>query len=148
MYQVSVSFRGAGVCPAFHSTDHVVHSQCRQLDEVHIRKYSCSALRTPSALSCHLPSPAPGCPFLAWAVALIQGLSSCLFSSLKIWNKVQYPCSSELLRRNTHIYLFSKYIFSRVFFNFYFYFILLYNSVLVLPYIDMNPPRVYMSSQS
>ena len=34
------------------------------------------------------------------------------------------------------------------FLNFYFYFILLYNTVLVLPYIDMNPPRVYMSSQS
>ena len=34
------------------------------------------------------------------------------------------------------------------FFNFYFYYILLYNTVLVLPYIDMNPPRVYMSSQS
>ena len=32
--------------------------------------------------------------------------------------------------------------------NFYFYFILLYNTVLVLPYIDINPPRVYMSSQS
>ena len=31
---------------------------------------------------------------------------------------------------------------------FFFYFILLYNTVLVLPYIDMNPPRVYMSSQS
>ena len=29
-----------------------------------------------------------------------------------------------------------------------FYFILLYNTVLVLPYIDMNQPRVYMSSQS
>ena len=28
------------------------------------------------------------------------------------------------------------------------FFILLYNTVLVLPYIDMNPPRVYMSSQS
>ena len=34
------------------------------------------------------------------------------------------------------------------FFNFYFYFILLYNTVLVLPYIDMNQSRVYMSSQS
>ena len=32
--------------------------------------------------------------------------------------------------------------------NFYFYFILLYNTVLVLPYIDMNPPRVYMQSQT
>ena len=30
----------------------------------------------------------------------------------------------------------------------YFYFILLYNTVLVLPYIDMNPPRVYTGSQS
>ena len=29
-----------------------------------------------------------------------------------------------------------------------FIFILLYNTVLVSPYIDMNPPRVYMSSQS
>ena len=35
-----------------------------------------------------------------------------------------------------------------LFFNFYFYFILLYNTVLVLPYIDMNQPWVYMSSQS
>ena len=34
------------------------------------------------------------------------------------------------------------------FFNFYFYFVLLYNTVLVLPYINMNPPRVYMSSQT
>ena len=31
---------------------------------------------------------------------------------------------------------------------FYFYFFLLYNTVLVLQYIDMNLPRVYMSSQS
>ena len=31
---------------------------------------------------------------------------------------------------------------------FYFYFILLYNTVLVLPYIDMNPPRVYLRSQT
>ena len=29
-----------------------------------------------------------------------------------------------------------------------FIFILLYNTVLILPYIDMNPPRVYMSSQT
>ena len=35
-----------------------------------------------------------------------------------------------------------------LFFNFYFYYILLYNTVLVLPYIDMNQPWVYMSSQS
>ena len=35
-----------------------------------------------------------------------------------------------------------------LFFNFYFYFLLLYNTVLVLTYIDMNPPPVYTSSQS
>ena len=35
-----------------------------------------------------------------------------------------------------------------IFKNFYFCFILLYNTVLVLPYIDMNPPWVYMSSQT
>ena len=40
------------------------------------------------------------------------------------------------------------YFYFLLFFNFYFYFILLYNTVLVLPYIDMNLPRVYMSSQS
>ena len=34
------------------------------------------------------------------------------------------------------------------FFKFYFYIILLYNTILVLPYIGMNQPRVYMSSQS
>ena len=34
------------------------------------------------------------------------------------------------------------------FFFFYFYFILLYNTVLVLAYMDMNPPWVYMSSQT
>ena len=34
------------------------------------------------------------------------------------------------------------------FFNFYFYFILLYNTVLVLPYINMNPPQVYTCSPS
>ena len=32
--------------------------------------------------------------------------------------------------------------------NFYFYFILLYNTVLVLAYIGMSPPWVYMSSQT
>ena len=34
------------------------------------------------------------------------------------------------------------------FLTFYFYFILLYNTGLVLPYIVMNPPRVYMRSQT
>ena len=42
-----------------------------------------------------------------------------------------------------------NYVLTYLFFkNFYFYFILLYNTVLVLPYIDMNPSRVYMRSQT
>ena len=35
-----------------------------------------------------------------------------------------------------------------LFFSFFFHFILLYNTVLVLPCINMNPPRVYVSFQS
>ena len=42
--------------------------------------------------------------------------------------------------------------YNKIFLLFYlffrFYFILLYNTVLVLPYINMNPPRVYTCSQS
>ena len=40
------------------------------------------------------------------------------------------------------------YYFILSYLNFYFYFILLYNTVLVLPYIDMYPPWVYMHSQT
>ena len=46
---------------------------------------------------------------------------------------------------NEFAYLWQQKVF--FFFNFYFYFILLYNTVLVLPYIDMNLPWGYMSSQ-
>ena len=41
-----------------------------------------------------------------------------------------------------------KHFFFFLLFIYLFIFILLYNTVLVLPYIDMNPPQVYMSSQS
>ena len=47
------------------------------------------------------------------------------------------------------IYWFHLFLFLFYFnLNFYFYFILLYSTVLVLPYIDMNPPRVYLRSQT
>ena len=39
-------------------------------------------------------------------------------------------------------------MFCFIFINFYFYFILLYNTVFVLPCIDTNQPWVYMSSQT
>ena len=55
-----------------------------------------------------------------------------------------YICSTL-----TDITLFSQRIFYCFLFIFLIlFFILLYNAVLILPYIDMNPPQVYMSSQS
>ena len=58
-----------------------------------------------------------------------------------------HPCMKCSLDMSNFLF-FPILLFSSIFLNFYFYFILLYNTVLVLPYIDMNPPRVCMSSQS
>ena len=55
---------------------------------------------------------------------------------------------SEIWFLASFLHLFFFIYFFNFFLNFYFYFILLYNTVLVLAYIDMNPPRVYMSSQT
>ena len=44
--------------------------------------------------------------------------------------------------------LFFNFLLFYIFILFYFILFLLYNTVLVLPYIDMSPPQVYMSSQS
>ena len=63
-------------------------------------------------------------------------------SSFRIWNSsTGIPSPPQTL----FTVMLSFYLF---FLTFYFYFILLYNALLVLPYIDMNPPRVYMSYQS
>ena len=51
------------------------------------------------------------------------------------------------LKHESKIKTFSGFFFLIFIFTL-FYFILLYNTVLVLPYVDMNPPRVYMSSQT
>ena len=67
---------------------------------------------------------------------------------------VLYGCESWTVKKAERriIDAFELWCWRRLFFyfflNFYFYFILLYNTVLVLPYIDMNPPRVYMHSQT
>ena len=53
-----------------------------------------------------------------------------------------YGCENWTIKKAEHHRI------DAFFFNFYFYFILLYNTVLVLPYIDMNPPRVYLRSQT
>ena len=57
--------------------------------------------------------------------------------STPLWNYI-LPTFHGNLSFHHFIYFLKK---------FYFYFILLYNTVLVLPYIDMNPPWVYMRSQ-
>ena len=60
--------------------------------------------------------------------------------------KTQSPYTWVLTHRNCEIV--TRGCFYLIFFNFNFYFILLYNTVLVLPYIDMNPPQGYMRSQT
>ena len=54
---------------------------------------------------------------------------------------VMYGCESWTMKKAEHRRI-------DAFFKKNFIFILLYSTVLFLPYIDMNPPRVYMSSQS
>ena len=60
------------------------------------------------------------------------------------WLSYHLNCYSSLAQQLSFVSTASLFpvINSFFFFNFYFYFILLYNTVLVLPYIDMNPPWV------
>ena len=52
----------------------------------------------------------------------------------------QYICPFNLIEEMRRMIYFLK--------NYYYYYYLLYNIVLVLPYINMHPPRVYTCSQS
>ena len=82
--------------------------------------------------------------------------SSALFVNFPIWKKKHLLFQNWPILRLIPLVL--RFFFLKVnaslffcllfFLTFYFYFILLYNTVLVLPYIDMNPPRVYMRSRS
>ena len=54
---------------------------------------------------------------------------------------VDNPCSTAVMKFYNHFFFVSIIFFL-------FYSILLYNTVLVLPYINMYPPWVYVSSQS
>ena len=75
-----------------------------------------------------------------------------------VWQKPTQHCKAATLQLNINFKILKLYCSNSIkalkmvhilfFFNLYFYFILLYNIVLVLTYIDMNPPWVYMSSQS
>ena len=59
-------------------------------------------------------------------------------------------CSTKWYYVFTICVKYCMYLWTETFFFFYLliYLFLLYNTALVLPYIDMNPPRVYLSSQS
>ena len=78
------------------------------------------------------------------------------FPLLVITQSALYVCESVSVSQissfvsyfRVHVSDTIRYLSFSFFLNFYFYFILFYNTVLFLPYIDMNLPRVYMSSQS
>ena len=96
---------------------------------------------------------------LNWNVLSIddsQVLLYFLFIS-NIKNSIRYIYNGAFVYYNELVNLMFKFLFVNInhttkwllfFFHYLFIFILLYNTVLVLPYIDMNPPRVYMSPQS
>ena len=74
-----------------------------------------------------------GHPVITWCYKYSRRLRLCF-------------CASHFHSLNIPWVLGAVYMISH-FFNFKFHFILLYNTVLVLAYIDINLPRVYMSSQ-
>ena len=77
---------------------------------------------------------------------LVSKVMSLLFNMLSRLVVSFLPRSKCLLIILLLLYYLNNSLF--IFYFFYFYFIFLYNTVLVLPYIDMNQPWVYMSSQS
>ena len=81
--------------------------------------------------------------FVVWIWRSLESKLPLIFTHQKI-------IILKLFNRYCFIFspLFSFFYYFFFFFNFYFYFILLYITILVLPYIDMNPPWVYMSSQT
>ena len=88
--------------------------------------------------------------FLANKIHLLSGSYKMLSSDLNLFqyfartgHYIETKGSSWRLVYDCQFFLFPKASFFLIF-----YFILLYNTVLVLPYINMNMPRVYTCSQS
>ena len=84
---------------------------------------------------------------LKWAISSFKPVVI-LISIYLIMSNLEhlFMCLSAICMSSLEKCLFSS--LAHFLFNFYFYFILLYNTVLVLPYIDLNPPQVYMLSQT
>ena len=67
----------------------------------------------------------------------------------KLWYNAPHLMSSEKWKlKYNEISLHTSFFMPSNFFSIYYLFILLYNIVLALPYIDLNPPWVYMCSPS
>ena len=96
------------------------------------------------------PSPSPTeskSLFYTSVSLLLSHIQGCRYHLSKFHIYVLICCIGVFLSGLLHSIISSSFI-HLFFFNFNFNFILLYNTVLVLPYIDMNPPWVYMSSQT
>ena len=93
--------------------------------------------------------------YVSWIYLILpsQKVDTIIIPKFQFWISVKLPqeMNRRCLSMTLSILRFSRTILKVLFFsffNFYFYLVLLYNTVLVLPYIDMNPPRVYMQSQT
>ena len=106
-----------------------VHHQLLELAQTHVRQV-CDAVQP----SHPLLSPSPP----LFNLSHHQGLFFFFF----------FRRFSPSVSNSIKLVLYELYLCFCFCFCFCFYFILLYSTVLVLAYIDMNPPRVYMSSQT
>ena len=93
--------------------------------------------------------------YVSWIYLILpsQKVDTIIIPKFQFWISVKLPqeMNRRCLSMTLSILRFSRTILKVLFFsffNFYFYLVLLYNTVLVLPYSDMNPPRVYMQSQT
>ena len=100
----------------------------------------------PTRILCPWNSPGKNtrvdCHFLLQGIFPTQGLNSCLLQMFPII--AYYEILSIISLYNKSLLLIYLYIIVCIYiFKFYFIF-KLYNIVLVLPYIEMNPPQAYM----
>ena len=71
-----------------------------------------------------------------------------LHTDMILWSKVELNSTEPTKIANLCLLLFFLTVKIQIYFIFFLFFTLFYNTVLVLPYININPPRVYTCSQS